>query len=234
MWGGARLLGVLLTIDTSTPVLVVGLVRASDMPGGRGPVVEVLATREIEDCRQHNELLVPMVLAVVAEAGVQLDDVAGVVVGCGPGPFTGLRVGMASAMALADALGVECVGVRSLDAIAVDALRGVPDVVDARSVLVVTDARRREGYWARYECGGGLPRLVEGPEVSPPAEIVGEVDVLCVPDGAWEQKVGARGRVVVGRPSASALAELAVGGVTVDVVPLYLRRPDAQVPKAMR
>ena len=108
-------------------------------------------------------------------------DLDAVVVGCGPGPFTGLRVGMATAAAYGHALGIPVYGVCSLDAIGVDT---------AGDVLVVTDARRREVYWARYRDGV----RVDGPAVNAPAD---------VPTGGWRGGRLARPRRVVRLPPAA-------------------------------
>src|SRR6185436_11015522 len=107
-----------------TPAVTAGIVRL-----GQG----VLAERVTVDARAHAECLTPNVLAALADCGLTMADLGGVVVGCGPGPFTGLRVGMATAAAYGHALGVPVQGVCSLDAIG----RQVPG-----EVLVVTDARR--------------------------------------------------------------------------------------------
>ena len=90
------------------------------------------------------ERLTPNVLAALSDAGLGMADLGAVVTGCGPGPFTGLRVGMATAAAFGHALGLPVFGVCSLDAIGIDT---------TGEVLVVTDARRREVYWARYRDG---------------------------------------------------------------------------------
>ena len=119
---------VILAIDTATPAVTAGVVRL-DTDG-----VEVLAERVTVDARAHAEQLTPNVVAALADAGLTVDGLDAVVVGCGPGPFTGLRVGMATAAAYAHALGVPVRGVCSLDAIGVDT---------AGDALVVTDARRR-------------------------------------------------------------------------------------------
>ncbi len=103
-------------------------------------------------------LLTPNVIAAVADAGLTMADLDAVVVGCGPGPFTGLRVGMATAAAYGHALGVPVYGVCSLDAIG---------VLTTGDVLVVTDARRREVYWARYRDGV----RIDGPGVSAAADV---------------------------------------------------------------
>ncbi|KUI32669.1 tRNA (adenosine(37)-N6)-threonylcarbamoyltransferase complex dimerization subunit type 1 TsaB [Mycobacterium sp. GA-2829] len=200
--------GLVLAIDTATPAVTAGVVRRD------GDQVSVLAERVTVDPRAHAERLTPNVLAAVQDAGVTFADFTAVVVGCGPGPFTGLRVGMATAAAYAHALGIPVHGVCSLDAIGVD-LPG--------EALVVTDARRKEVYWARYRDG----LRVNGPAVNAPAD---------VPSGA---------ATVAGSPDHAALFALQVSGpqyptvaglvrAVADwsrdpeaLVPLYLRRPDA-------
>ena len=113
----------------------------------------VLARELVHDPRHHAELLVPMVERVLADAGVERSQLTDVVAGRGPGPFTGLRVGLVTARTLGLALGVPVHGVGSLDALA-------QQVVDAglaaegETFVVATDARRREVYWARYEHRG--------------------------------------------------------------------------------
>ncbi|HYZ07958.1 MAG TPA: tRNA (adenosine(37)-N6)-threonylcarbamoyltransferase complex dimerization subunit type 1 TsaB, partial [Pseudonocardiaceae bacterium] len=129
-----------LALDTATPAVTAGVLRLRVA----GPP-ELLASRVTRGARAHGELLTPSVRAVLAEAGVRTVDLDAVVCGAGPGPFTGLRVGMVTAAALADGLGVPVHPVCSLDAIAQEA--GGP-------VLVATDARRREVYWARYDASG--------------------------------------------------------------------------------
>ena len=118
----------------------------------------VLARRDRTHARGHAEVLVPYLLECLAEAGLRRADLGAVIVGCGPGPFTGLRVGMATGAAFGDALGIEVHGVCSLDAIA----HGEPG-----DVVVVTDARRKEVYWARYADGV----RTAGPGVIKPAEL---------------------------------------------------------------
>lgn len=200
-----------LVIDTSTPSVITGVVRRHD--DGR---IECLVQRVALDAHAHAELLTPNVLAAVAESGLGFDDVDAVVVGCGPGPFTGLRVGMATAAAYGHALGVPVHGVCSLDAIGGQT---------AGEVLVVTDARRREVYWARYSDG----TRVAGPGVAAPSDVG--------TDGADR---------VAGSPAHCALFALpptgpqqpdpaglvaAVSDWDADpdpLIPLYLRRPDAK------
>jgi len=136
-----------LAIDTSTRVAV-GLARDE----------QVLCTRLVGDDRSHVELLTPCIHEVLASAGLSLADVTRIGVGVGPGPFTGLRVGVATAEILGQALGIPVIGVCSLDAIALRHT-GAPG-----EFVVVIDARRHEVYWARYDATG---LRVDGPHVGP-------------------------------------------------------------------
>lgn len=208
-----------LAIETSTPAVTAGVVRFS---AGSAPTdaVDTLAVRVTVNPRAHAEVLTPHILECITESGHRPADLDAIVVGVGPGPFTGLRVGMATAAALGDALGAPLYGVCSLDAIAAQ-------VHGERNLLVVTDARRREVYWARYSAG----RRVEGPgvikprELEPmPSEVVAgspsHVDFFDLPVEPVET------------PSPAGLVEaaasvLAGGDVPEPLVPLYLRRPDA-------
>ncbi len=143
-------MSIVLALDTATPAVTAGVVRLADLA--------VLAERVTVDARAHAERLTPNVLAALADAGLTMADLDAVVVGCGPGPFTGLRAGMATAAAYGHALGIPVHGVCSLDAIG-GATTG--------DTLVVTDARRREVYWARYRDGV----RTEGPAVNAPADV---------------------------------------------------------------
>lgn len=140
----------ILAIDTSTPAVTAGIVRKDDLA--------TLAERVTIDARAHAERLTPNALEALAEAGLTMTDLDAVVVGCGPGPFTGLRAGMATAAAYGHALDIPVRGVCSLDAIG---------VLTTGDTLVVTDARRREVYWARYQDGS----RVYGPAVDAPADV---------------------------------------------------------------
>jgi tRNA threonylcarbamoyl adenosine modification protein YeaZ len=154
------------------------------------------------------------VLGAMTDAGIAMAQLTAVVVGCGPGPFTGLRVGMATAAAYGHALGVPVYGVCSLDAIGID--------TDG-DVLVVTDARRREVYWARYRDGV----RVAGPEVCAPGDVpAGASAVAGSPDHVALFDLP---RLTPTYPSASGLVRAV--DWTADpgaLVPLYLRRPDAK------
>ncbi|MBP1162834.1 tRNA threonylcarbamoyl adenosine modification protein YeaZ [Rhodococcus sp. PvR044] len=203
-----------LAVDTATPAVTAGVVRLE------GDTPRTLATRITVNARAHAEVLTPHILECLAEAGFAPSDLDAVVVGCGPGPFTGLRVGMATAAAFGDALGIPVHGVCSLDAIAIEAALG-------RDLLVVTDARRREVYWARYSGGA----RVQGPEVNKPADLeptpsqaiagsAGHVDLFDLPVEPVETP-SPSGLVAV------AVAALRSGAEPAPLVPLYLRRPDA-------
>jgi tRNA threonylcarbamoyl adenosine modification protein YeaZ len=186
-----------LAIDTATPAVTAGIVRLDG--------AHVLAERVTVDPRAHAEQLTPNVLGALADAGLNVTDLDAVVVGCGPGPFTGLRVGMASAAAYGHALGIPVYGVCSLDAI------GIESTATTSDVLVVTDARRREVYWARYRDGV----RIEGPAVDAPADVPGAEDALTRPPVY---------------PTVSGLVRAVVDWTAepAPLVPLYLRRPDAK------
>lgn len=188
---------VVLAIDTSTPAVLAAVLRRHD--DGR---IEPIAERVTVDARAHVESLTPNVVAAVADAGLSMADIDAVVVGCGPGPFTGLRVGMSTAAAYGHALGVPVHGVCSLDAIG---------GLSGGEVLVITDARRREVYWARYRDGV----RTDGPAVNAPDDV---------------PSTGSEHRIEFVHPTPGGLAA-AVGDWDREpdpLVPLYLRRPDAK------
>jgi tRNA threonylcarbamoyl adenosine modification protein YeaZ len=222
---GARTLDVVLVLalDTATPAVTAGIVELT------GTEMVLRSARVERDARKHAELLMPGVQGACADAGVTLRDIGAVVVGSGPGPFTGLRVGMVTAAALADGLGVPVHDVCSLDAIAADVAGEPPP----GSFAVVIDARRREVYWAAYDVGG---LRTDGPHVSPPvtaAERAAELDVAV---GAGDM-AGVLGLPVLPQQSPSptglvtvAAAALRSGAAPGPLEPLYLRRPDAAPP----
>ena len=199
---------IVLAIDTATPAVTAGVVR-------RGPSgVDVLAERVTLDPRAHAEQLTPNVVGALADAGLVMAELGAVVVGCGPGPFTGLRVGMATAAAYAHALGIPVHGVCSLDAIGVDT---------TGSVLVVTDARRREVYWARYRDGVRM----DGPDVRSPGDVPTDVDAVAgSPEHAALFDLP---RLTPTYPTSSGLVRVVDWSVPPEpLIPLYLRRPDAK------
>jgi tRNA threonylcarbamoyl adenosine modification protein YeaZ len=208
-----------LTIDTATPAVSAGVVRRAE-----DGTVETLAERVTVDARAHAEQLTPNVLGAVADAGITVADLDAVVVGCGPGPFTGLRVGMASAAAFAHALGVPVHGVCSLDAI------GIHTDGD---VLVVTDARRREVYWAHYRDGV----RVDGPSVNAPADVAAvlQSSVAAVAGSPEHAALFTLPRLDVVYPIPAGLVRaVADWDDPQPLVPLYLRRPDAKPSVAAR
>ncbi|WP_149360596.1 tRNA (adenosine(37)-N6)-threonylcarbamoyltransferase complex dimerization subunit type 1 TsaB [Lolliginicoccus suaedae] len=221
-----------LAVDTSTPAVTAGVVQLD--PQRSGPVE--LARRVTVNARAHAEVLTPSIVECLESAGLGFADLDAVVVGTGPGPFTGLRVGMVTGASLADALGIPAHGVCSLDAIAeqcqMDAIaaRIQPG---AQELLVVTDARRREIYWARYRAS----ERIAGPAVSKPADVLldgatgvagsaSHTALFEAPD------LGVASPTPIGLVAAS--ASLREGTAPGPLVPLYLRRPDATEPSAMK
>jgi tRNA threonylcarbamoyl adenosine modification protein YeaZ len=203
MSGRSRLV---LAIDTATPAVTAGVLADG----------ELMAERVTVDPRAHAERITPNVLGALADAGFRMADLGAVVVGRGPGPFTGLRVGMATAAAYGHALGIPVYGVCSLDAIGGHT---------TGETLVVTDARRREVYWARYRDGV----RIDGPAVSAPAD----VDPGVAEAVAGSPEHAALFGLPVCEPSYPTPAGLVAAvtewsGSPAPLVPLYLRRPDAK------
>jgi tRNA threonylcarbamoyl adenosine modification protein YeaZ len=205
-----------LVVDTSTSAVTAAVASVADG-------VSVLAARVTVDGRAHGELLAPQVSAVLAEAGVAPSDLVAVVAGVGPGPFTGLRVGLVTAVAFSQALGIPAYGVCSLDGLGYGS---------TGRVLVATDARRKEVYWALYADGVRL----DGPAVAKPADV--SVDAArAFGDGAlrYADVLGLPVADEPRYPSPAALAALAADRVRAGapgegLTPLYLRRPDAVIP----
>jgi tRNA threonylcarbamoyl adenosine modification protein YeaZ len=201
-----------LCIDTSSGTTVAVL------RGG-----EVLAELTFEENMKHAERIGEAIAQVVAAAEIRPSRISSVVVGRGPAPFTGLRIGVAAAIMFAEAVGAKLFGVISLDAIARTALEKC-----SGPVLVTADARRSEVYWAVYSglSANGAPVMIEGPGVCKPAEL----------DAKFADKNYARTDAKI---SAAALgkvfeAQLIDGTSTQDVTALYLREADAVAPKDLR
>jgi tRNA threonylcarbamoyladenosine biosynthesis protein TsaB len=203
---------VLLAFDTASPAVTVAVADGE----------RVLATTTAVDARRHAELLAPAIVAVLAEAGVDRRELTAIAVGVGPGPFTGLRVGLVTARTLGAVLAVPVLGVCTHDHLALaSGLSG--------RFRVVTDARRKEVHWSAYDGA----RRVEGPQVERPdaaawsGPAVGDGARLypdAFPDGREPQY-----------PSAAALAQWVARGLpTVPPNPLYLRRPDVAEPAARK
>jgi tRNA threonylcarbamoyl adenosine modification protein YeaZ len=199
-----------LVVDSSTPAVTAAV--ASLQPDQ----VVLCAVRTTVDAKAHGELLAPQVREVLSEAGIRPRDLAAVVAGVGPGPFTGLRVGLVTAAALGQTLAIPTYGVCSLDGLGFG---------QHGTVLVATDARRREVYWAVYRDGVRLT----GPAVGKPDAVPLDAD-YAVGEGADRLNLPVRDEPRY--PSVLALATLAAdrvlaGKPTEPLTPLYLRRPDA-------
>jgi tRNA threonylcarbamoyl adenosine modification protein YeaZ len=218
---------VLLAFDTATPVVTVAL----HDPGAGALVAERRSERRL----RHGEQLAPLIEAVLADAGIVRQDLTAIAVGAGPGPFTGLRVGLVTARTLGFVLDLPVYAVCSLDVIALEAALGPTPV--GRDFVVATDARRKEVYLAAYDVDGrrlagdvedghdGL-RVLRPADAATDVPVAGEGPVLypdsfphrvepALPSAAW-----------LARAVAEELAELC------DPEPLYLRRPDAIAPDA--
>lgn len=227
----------LLALDTASAAVSVALHDGTS----------VLVTRSGASSPRHVELLTPLVSEALTEIQATASDLTAVAVGVGPGPFTGLRVGLVSARAFGLALGIDVLGVCSLDAVAAGAVAagavpaGAVGVgtdaaeLDAADFLVAIDARRREVYWARYRSDGKLPVRVDGPHVALPADV--PRDGLPVVGRGGELYPDLLGPIVLPLdPPAAELAALAVHGepYLLPAEPLYLRRPDASMPGARK
>lgn len=207
----------LLAFDTSSPSVSVAL-----LGGDAGDEVLVELTSEQE--MRHGEQLAPLIEQALEQAGATRLDLTAIGVGVGPGPFTGLRVGLVTARTLAFVLDLPVYGVCSLDALAVQA---VASGVLAEPFVVATDARRKEVYLAAYD---QTATRLSGPTVAKPDTVASELPVVGEgallypehfprPAGPVRASAGWLGRAI-----AHEAAEL------LDPEPLYLRRPDAEVP----
>lgn len=213
---------VLLAIDTATSA-----VTAAVHDG-----VRVLAAESVPQARRHAETLTPTIDVVMSRAGMTPGDLDAVAVGVGPGPFTGLRVGIVTATTLGLALEIPVHGVCSLDAIAhrVAAESGPEEYGD---FIVATDARRREVYWARYRARDGVVARLGDPAVSPPGALDPALRALPAAGRGPLLYPADFGVVLpVGDMDAGSLAGLVAyrlqhGGELLAPTPLYLRQPDA-------
>ncbi len=201
----------LLAFDTATPHVTVALHDGES----------VVATFESSESMRHGEMLAPGIETVLSDAGVPVAALTGVAVGVGPGPFTGLRVGLVTARTLALTRGIPVHGVCTLDILAAEAMdAGLADFV------VTTDARRKEVYLASYAGG----QRVHGPVVIRPEDAATGVSVvgrggLLYPDH-FPHSSGPE------HPSAAVLCDVVLNRrfEILDPEPLYLRRPDAAEP----
>jgi tRNA threonylcarbamoyladenosine biosynthesis protein TsaB len=224
-------------------VLILGITTSTMQVGcAIGGHEGVLAQVHSSRGKRHAESLAPSIDFLRQQARIGLDEVGCVAVDLGPGLFTGLRVGIAAAKAMAHALRVPMVGVASLD------LAAFPVRWSPRLVVAAIDARRDELFTASYrQVPGGIQRLTDY-QVASPDDLAGELEatgeeVLLVGDGAlrYRSAFAHLGQVELGdqglaHPSAASLVQLAhARAVREDFVqpwelePLYLRRPDAEI-----
>lgn len=225
-------------------MLILGIESATDRVGcAIGGHEGVRALHEVTGGRKHAETLTPAIEFVCHQAGVALSELGCIAVDIGPGLFTGMRVGIATAKAMAHALRVPMVGISSLDLLAFP-LRHTP-----RTIVAVIDARRGEIYHALYrQAPGGLQRITE-PTVGSVEDLLGMLgvrrdDILLVGDGALryrdqiapELPKAAFADAWLAHPSAAPLVQLAHAQALREqfvnqweLAPLYLRAPDAEI-----
>lgn len=220
-----------LVVDTATPAVTAAVVDVT------AAGMAVLAARTTVDARAHGELLAPQIRSVLRDTDARPGDLTAVVAGTGPGPFTGLRVGLVTAATMGQALDVPTYGVCSLDALGAAGPGGRRSGAGGR-LLVATDARRREIYWAVYGDSGAR---VTPPAVGRPAMVATRLAELgvaaAVGEGAhsYAEVLGVPVRDEPRYPPVTALAALAAdrvraGAPAQPLVPMYLRRPDVAAP----
>ncbi len=238
----------LLALDASTPTVTVALARAEDPApdSGREVLAEVSVSGNASGVRGASgasEVLLSAVDSVLSFSGASMEDVERILVGVGPGTFTGIRIAAATARALSFGTGIPLSRGSALDALAAPTLSLVRGDNPGRDVLAVLDARRREVFVRRYAAGdassraGGETRSVRPEELSGLSEwSAGEP--LLVGDGAvrYREVLGKLGYIP---PDGSPLHRVAASGhvlsadLTVvaaeDLTPLYVREPDAEV-----
>ena len=224
-------------------VLILGIETATEQVSvAIGGHEGVLGLFEVCRGRPHAETLIPAIQFVCKQADVELSEISVIAVDVGPGLFTGMRVGLATGKALAQALRVPMIGMSSLDLLAFPLRHSV------RTVAAVIDARKGELFYAFYRpVPGGLQRVLE-PRCGRVDDLIGDVmargdDVVCVGEGAlrYREQIEADVRCdfaeqFLSRPSAAPLVTLAHARAlreewvnTWEIQPLYLRLPDAQI-----
>ncbi|GEP36608.1 tRNA (adenosine(37)-N6)-threonylcarbamoyltransferase complex dimerization subunit type 1 TsaB [Nocardioides psychrotolerans] len=205
----------LLTFDTASPTVSVALHDGEDV------VVELVSGLAMK----HGEQLAPLIEQAMVQAGIVRQDLTAIGVGVGPGPFTGLRVGLVTARTLGFVLEIPVYGVCSLDVLAAEAAVRL----EGRDFVVATDARRKEVYLASYDAEGA--RLA-GPVVDKPATLA--TDLPVIGEGGTLYPSDFPGHTGATRPSAGWLARVVTDELAelCDPEPMYLRRPDAEPPRA--
>lgn len=248
-----------LALDSSATASV-ALARVHGSEAGAS--FEILARYESEDTRSHAEVMGPYAQAALQDAGVRGEDLDAILTGTGPGPFTGLRAGIVTARALGFAWSVPVYGMMSLTALAERAVSGAVTGEagaaaregnverafapgEGAELLVLSDARRREVYSARYRVNAEGYSLVDGPNVCPASEILpGEAPSYAYGYGAglYSETLEEHGWTIVDsarqvHPHAeylvAAAARLGVENLSEDTSAQYLRDSDAKVPAAM-
>ena len=233
---------IVLAIDTSTDAVSVAVNNSK----------QLLASAHVTSDRRHAELLAPMISSVCAQAEISMREIDVVAVDIGPGLFTGMRVGIASAKTIAQVLDVPIIGVSSLEILA----RSVPTT--QRVVVATIDARRGELYWAMYRNDIGSSIEVKPPRVGDVGDCVVEIidrgqETLIVGNGAlrYRQQISEMLETTalsiewaneqLAQPSAAVLAlvaaELALleqWQTATELQALYLRAPDAEINWASR
>ncbi len=236
----------ILTIDTSA-VASAALLHFD--PADHLRTVEVVANFATEDTRSHAEVLAPGVQSLFTDPVNEGPALDAVIVGTGPGPFTGLRAGIAMARTLSFTWNIPLYGLMSLDALAQQVFDAPRKNEAGRAIgplaindyVIATDARRKEVYWARYSAGA---QLLDGPHVGP-ADGVPGLQVFGAGAGLYRDVLEANGASVYplfadAQPTAVELGRAAArkiiaagslhGAGLLDSTPLYLRESDAKVP----
>lgn len=229
----------IVAIDTSSELTSVAVVDGT----------EVVAEAEHRDARKHAEVAAPLLAEVLARVPEARASTTTIACGVGPGPYTGLRVGIATAIALGLAWDVPVVGVCSLDAVAEEAVHGGQALSGTHEAFhVAIDARRQEIYWGGYDA---LANRVSGPMVSSRADLPEAVraGIWLGPEGtfpharwiarrvdrllrAGESVADVRIELDVHGSDGSATARALHGASLLPPSPLYLRRPDAKEARA--
>jgi tRNA threonylcarbamoyladenosine biosynthesis protein TsaB len=224
-------------------VLILGIETATEQVSvAIGGHEGVLAMFEVCRGRRHVETLTPSIEFVCAQADVDMSEFGAIAVDVGPGLFTGMRVGLAAAKAIAQALRLPMIGINSLDLLA------FPLRQSGRDVAAVIDARKGELFYAIYRpVPGGVQRLGE-PQCGSVDDLIGELmanghDSVCVGDGAlrYREEISTEVRCdfaeqFLSHPSAAPLVQLAHARALREewvnpweLQPMYLRAPDARI-----
>ena len=187
---------------------------------------EIRSEIHFDENMKHAERIGDAIAQAIAGAGIKPGRISNVVVGRGPAPFTGLRIGIAAAVLFAEGVGAELWGVTSLDAIAHAAF--LKRATSSKPILVTADARRSEVYWALYSgvSKSGAPILLEGPSVAKPAAL----------EELLKGKEFDRTQIKINAADLGKVfeAQLLDGTASHNVTALYLREADAVAPKDLR